>query len=148
MKQYRITSENFVLQGETGDTDAVMSPDDLRELKRLAGLPMVAEGESTSSNGAVGGSNGAGTVGGNLNNVPSAAEVGIQSPVGSNISFTAQDRNDLIREFHVMPGSDLWFIIMFTKPYLNGSLRDHVERYLDKHPEYRPRVFKDTPPNF
>lgn len=140
MKQYRYTSENFVTQGETGDADAFIDPAELNELRRLAGLaPLVTEGESTSSNGAVGGSKGAGTVGGNLNNVPNSTETGIESPVGSNISFTAKERNDLVKEFHVMPGSDLWFIIMFTKPYLNGSLRSKVEDYLKQHPEYRPR---------
>lgn len=136
MKQYRITSENFVLQGETGDADAVINLDDLCELKRLAGLP-VSLAEDLS---------GGGTVGGNLNNVPMGTEVGIQSPIGSNVSFTAKERNDLITEFHVMPGSDLWFIIMFTKPYLNGSLRNKVDEYLNKHPQYRPKVYTDTNP--
>lgn len=136
MKQYRITSENFVLQGETGDADAYIDPAELNELRRLAGLaPLV---ETTPVPG------GAGAVGGNLNNVPNSTEAGIESPVGSNISATAQERNNLMKEFHVMPGTDLWFIINFTKPYLNGSLRQHVEQYLKKHPEYLPRHFPNN----
>jgi len=125
MKTYRITSENFVTQGETGDADAVMDPNDLNEIKRLAGITGLLEAE-------------AGMYTGN-NTVPQAAETGIESPVGSNISFTAQERNALLKEFHVMPGTDLWFIINFTKPFFNGSLRSKVDEYLKQHPEYRPK---------
>ena len=121
MKQYRITSEHFVPQGETGEADTVMDTADLRELKRLAGLP-ITEAE-------------AGLYAGST--VPQASEVGITSPVGSNISWTAGERNDICKEYHAKPGDQLWMLIMFTKPFLNGSLKDHVERYLAKHPEQR-----------
>ncbi len=122
MKQYRITSEHFVSPGETGESDAVMHPDDLAQIKKLAGIVTEA---------------GAGMYAGVP--TPQAAETGITSPVGSNISYTAKERNDLLKEYHVMPGTDLWFLINFSLPYLNGSLRDKVEEYLDQHPEYRPR---------
>lgn len=123
MKQYRITSEHFVHQGETGDADAVMDSQDLYELKRLAGVTGLLEAEAGSYTG--------------QNTVPQAAEDGIESPVGSNISFTAQERRDLEREYGARTGTDLWFIINFTRPYLNGSLRSHVEDYLKKNPQYR-----------
>ena len=100
-----------------------MDPRDLSELKRLAGLPIVEDGGALSGIAAT----------------PRASEEGIQSPVGSNISVTAQERNELLKEFHVQPGTDLWFIINFTKPYLNGSLRDQIENYLNKNPQYRQR---------
>jgi hypothetical protein len=125
MKQYRVTSQNFVHQGETGDVDAVMDSKDLYELKKLAGVTGLVEAEAGMYTG--------------QNTVPQASENGIQSPIGSNISKTAEDRNSLITEYNAQPGTDLWFIIMFTKPYLNGSLRNHIERYLKDHPEYRPR---------
>jgi hypothetical protein len=125
MKTYRITSENFVLQGETGDADAVMDPQDLTELKRLAGITGLLEAEAGVYTG--------------QNTVPQATEYGIQSPIGSNISYTAEDRRELEREYHAKPGTDLWFIINFTKPYLNGSVRSKVEEYLKQHPEYRVR---------
>lgn len=128
MKQYRITSEHFVHQGETGDADAVMHPDDLAQLKKLAGIVTEA---------------GAGMYTGH-NTVPQAAETGITSPVGSNISYTAKERNDLLKEYHVMPGTDLWFLIMFSLPYMTGCLRDKVEEYLKEHPEYRPRSFPNN----
>jgi len=124
MKQYRITSANFVHQGESGDVDAVMDAQDLAELKRLAGVPSLLEADAG---------------GGGIATTPRAIEDGITSPVGSNISVTANERNELMREYAVQPGTDLWFIINFTRPYLNGSLRAHVEKYLKQHPEYRPR---------
>jgi hypothetical protein len=131
MKQYRITQADFVLPGESGDTDAVMDLQDLAEIKKLAGITgLVTEA-------------GAGMYTGH-NSVPQAAETGIQSPVGSNISYTAKERNDLLKEYHVMPGSDLWFLINFSLPYMTGSLRDKVEEYLKQHPEYRPRSFPNN----
>lgn len=130
MKQYRITQADFVLPGESGDADAVMDTQDLAEIKRLAGITGLLEAE-------------AGVYTGH-NTVPQAAETGIQSPVGSNISYTAKERNDLLKEYHVMPGTDLWFLINFSLPYMTGSLRDKVEEYLTKHPEYRPRSFPNN----
>ena len=130
MKQYRITSENFVLQGETGDADAFIDPTELTELKKLAGITGLLEAEAGMYTG--------------QNTVPQAIAPGIESPVGSNISQTAETRNELEREYHAKPGSDLWFIINFTKPYLNGSVRDKVEAYLKQHPEARPRSFPNN----
>jgi hypothetical protein len=141
MKQYRITSEHFVSPGETGDPDAFMDPAELNELKRLAGLPFGVN-EST------GDMSQPGPVGGLIDQTPQAGENGIVSPVGtikqapygSNISYTAQERNALEREYGAKPGDDLWFIINFSKPYLNGSLRDKCEEFLKANPEYRPRT--------
>jgi hypothetical protein len=117
MKQYRIISADYVLPGETGDADAVLDSADLNAIRKLAGL-VTEDGIAAT---------------------PRATEDGIQSPVGSNISKTAEDRRELEREYGAQPGTDLWFIINFTKPFLNGSLRSHIEDYLKKHPEYRPR---------
>jgi hypothetical protein len=122
MKQYRITQADFVLPGETGDADAVMDLQDLAEIKKLAGITGLLEAEAGMYTG--------------QNTVPQAGEEGIQSPLGSNISVTAADRRELEREYGARPGTDLWFIINFTKPFLNGSLRQHVEKYLSQHPEY------------
>lgn len=125
MKQYRVTSENFVLAGETGDADAYMDPAELNELKKLAGISGLVEAGPGMYTG--------------QNTVPQASEEGIESPVGSNISWTAKERRDLEDEYHAQPGTDLWFLINFTKPYLNGSLRSKVEEYLKQNPQYRPR---------
>lgn len=122
MKQYRYTSEHFVHQGETGDADAVMDHNDLRDLKRLAGLIENSE---------------AGLVGGNIDNVPQAQETGIVSPVGSNVSYTSTERNALLQKYDARPGDDLWFLIMFTKFGLNGSVEDHIAQYFKTHPDAR-----------
>jgi len=130
MKQYRITQADFVLPGETGDANAVMDAQDLAEIKKLAGITGLLEAEAGVYTG--------------QNTVPQAGEEGIESPVGSNISFTAKERRELEKEFHAQPGTDLWFLINFTKPYFNGSLRSKVEEYLKQHPEYRPRSFPNN----
>jgi len=124
VKQYRITSEHFVLPGETGDADAVMDAADLAEIKKLAGL--VTEAEAGMYTG--------------VNTVPQATETGITSPVGSNISQTAETRNELMAKYHAKPGTDLWFIINFTKPYLNGSVEDKIKEYLQRHPDAAPNL--------
>jgi hypothetical protein len=100
-----------------------MHPDDLAEIKRLAGIPITEAG--------------AGMYTGH-NTVPQAAENGITSPVGSNISYTAATRNELMDKYKPRPGSDLWFIINFTLPYLTGSVEDKIEEYFKQHPEQRP----------
>ena len=125
MKQYRITQADFMLPGETGDADAVMDARDLAEIKKLAGITGLLEAEAGMYTG--------------QNVAPQATEDGIESPVGSNISVTAQERRALEAECHAKPGTDLWFIINFTKPYLNGSVLQKVEQYLKQNPEYRPK---------
>lgn len=125
MKQYRITAQDFVLPGETGDADAVMDSADLQAIKRLAGITGLLE-------------SGAGMYAGVV--TPQASEEGITSPVGSITNNLAQERSDLMKEFAVQPGTDLWFIINFTQPHLTGSLRAHVEDYLKKNPQYRPKT--------
>jgi hypothetical protein len=137
MKQYRITSEHFVPQGEAGYTDAFMDQDQLSELKRLAGLPLLVNENET----ALGGSKGAGPVGGNLDNVPQAQETGITSPVGSNISVTARDRDALLKKYNAKPGDELWFLINF-EPVRGlganaGTLEQKITNYLQTHPAER-----------
>jgi hypothetical protein len=122
MRQYRITAADFQQQTEP---DAVMDTADLRELKRLAGMP-ITEAEAGMYSG--------------QNSVPQATETGITSPVGSNISQTAAERNALLDKYQARPGTDLWFLINFTKPFFpGGSLEDHIARYFRQHPERRPK---------
>jgi hypothetical protein len=130
MKQYRITSANFVPQGETGGADAYIDPQELNNLKRLAGMPVFEDGEPR----------GAGLVGGNLDNVPQAQETGIKSPVGSTQQNIARERRQMEQEFAVQPGSDLWFLINFTVPQGEKNLRNYVEEYLKKNPGARPKL--------
>ena len=109
----------------------------LQELKKLAGMPI---GEATGGMN----DNGAGMVDGIGIQTPQASEEGITSPMGSNISYTAKERNDLLKKYHVMPGTDLWFLINFSLPKLNGSLEQHVQKYLKDHPQHAPRNMPGT----
>jgi len=127
MKQYRYTSANFVPQGETGEADAFIDPRELNELKRLAGMPIVEQQPR-----------GAGLVGGNLDNVPQAQETGITSPVGSTERNISRERKQLCQEYAAQTGTDLWFIIMFTEPRGEKTLKHYIEEYLTKNPESRP----------
>ena len=128
MKQYRITSEHFVLQGETGDADAIMDSKDLYELKRLAGVTGLLEAEAGMYTG--------------QNTVPQAGEDGIASPLGNNMTNTANYRNELLDKYQARPGDELWFMINF-EPVRGlgeaaGHLEEKIETYLKKHPEKRP----------
>lgn len=129
MKQYRITSEHFVLPGETGEADAVMNADDLHELKKLAGL--VTEG-------------GPGVISG-IAATPQASEEGILSAVGSNITTTAAHRNALLDKYHARPGSRLWFLINF-EPVRGmgantGTLEDKIKALIKQHPDEDPKNY-------
>ena len=135
MKQYRITSDNFVLQGETGDTDAVMNAQDLAEIKKLAGITGLVEGEGQ-------GPAGLGGVYDPANNIPNSGDSYSPSPVGSNVTDTAAYRNELLEKYDARPGDWLWFMINF-EPVRGlgegaGHLEDKIKEYLDKHPELRP----------
>jgi len=147
MKQYRYTSENFVHSGETGDADAYIDAADLNELKKLSGIPVnlpLAEDMS---------SNGAGLVGGNMDNVPQAQECGIVSPVGTNVTHTAKHRNELLELYNARPGDELWFLINFDEvrgpPANNGTLEQKIQQYLktcslDNRRRHDPNFDSDT----
>ena len=128
MKQYRITSDHFVLPGETGEADAFMDPRALTELKKLAGITGLLEAEAGVYTG--------------QNTVPQATEDGIESPVGSNITNTAQYRNQLLEKYQVRPGDELWFMINFEPVRGLGEAAGHLEQkiqaYFKKYPEKRP----------
>lgn len=101
MKQIRITSEHFVDKQPEID-DAVLSADDpIHELRHLAGLPParnVYEDQQATSN-----------------------PTGHMSPVGSNISVTGMEKRRLERENNIKPGTDEWFKLWFSRPYLTGE---------------------------
>jgi hypothetical protein len=112
MKQYRITSANFVSPGETGDNNAYMAPDDLAQLKKLAGIGTLGLLEDY-------------TAGGHENSPQAmqdgAADKDMPSPVGSNISITGMEKRQLEKKNHIKPGSPEWFQLWFSKPYLTGE---------------------------
>ena len=40
---------------------------------------------------------------------------------GSNISVTGNEKAQLMRENDIKPGTDAWFKLWFSKPYLTGE---------------------------
>lgn len=52
---------------------------------------------------------------------------GIKAPgtdngnVGSNISITAAQKAEIMKTNNIKPGSDAWFKLWFSKPYLTGE---------------------------
>jgi hypothetical protein len=40
---------------------------------------------------------------------------------GSNISLTGMEKQKLEREHNIKPGTDAWFKLWFSKPYLTGE---------------------------
>ena len=108
MKQYRYTSQHWNPVGESGHDDAVMDIADLQRIKKLAGLPITEDYYTA------GGHDPALTT-------PNDSNAGIMSPVGSNISYTAAEKRRLERENNIKPGTDEWFKLWFSRPYLTGE---------------------------
>jgi hypothetical protein len=46
---------------------------------------------------------------------------GHMSPLGGNISATAAEKRRLERENNIKPGTDEWFKLWFSRPYLTGE---------------------------
>jgi hypothetical protein len=108
MKQYRFTSENWIIQGESGHDDAVMDTADLARIKKLAGIPITEDYyEAGGHDPAL--------------STPNDSNVGNMSPVGSNISYTGMEKRRLERENNIKPGSPEWFKLWFSRPYLTGE---------------------------
>jgi hypothetical protein len=40
---------------------------------------------------------------------------------GSNISVTGNEKGELMRKHDIRPGTDEWFKLWFSKPYLTGE---------------------------
>jgi hypothetical protein len=92
MKQYRFSVEDFVPQGEQGHEDAVLDPNDpIYEMKRLAGIP--------SSN----------------------VMQEYKGFAGSNISVTGNEKGELMKKHDIRPGTQEWFRLWFSKPYLTSE---------------------------
>ena len=95
MKQYRITSENI---GKDATDDCVLDPNDpINEIKRmqyLAGLGQSPQYKEYK--------------------LPNVDE-------GSNISITGDEKGKLMKKNNIKPGTDEWFKLWFSKPYLTGE---------------------------
>jgi hypothetical protein len=112
MKQYRITSANFVSPGETGDPNAHMDADDLAQLKRLAGVGTLGLLEDY-------------TAGGHENSPAAqhamADDVDMSSPLGGKDSMPDSEKRQLEKQNHIKVGTPEWFQLWFSKPWLTGE---------------------------
>lgn len=47
----------------------------------------------------------------------------IPTPVtdGSNVSITGNEKGELMKKNNIRPGTDEWFRLWFSKPYLTGE---------------------------
>lgn len=98
MKQYRITSANFVEEGSTGDPDAFMDPTDLARLKQLAGLNPLLEMSHS---------------------IPVDAEEPF-SPVGA-VPNDISSKRQIEKQLNIKTGTPEWFRLWFAKPELTGE---------------------------
>ena len=46
---------------------------------------------------------------------------GFQPYGGSNISITGNEKGELMRKNNIKPGTEEWFKLWFSKPYLTGE---------------------------
>ena len=92
MKQYRITTQDI---NPSADDDCYLAPDDpiheLKAIQHLAGLGGEARLHELRAN------------------------------QGSNISVTGNNKGKLMRKHNIKPGTDEWFKLWFSLPYLTGE---------------------------
>ena len=94
MKQYRVTAGDFVSPDAVDDT--VLDPNDLANLKKLAGID------------------------GKLDILSQQPPANCDTNV-ENISHTAQEKADYMRKQNIKPGTQEWFKLWFTLPYLTNT---------------------------
>jgi hypothetical protein len=46
---------------------------------------------------------------------------GLKPYEGSNISITGNEKGELMKKHNIKPGTDEWFKLWFSKPYLTGE---------------------------
>ena len=92
-QKHRITTDNITPPGRD---DCVLSEDDVaREIARLQFL-------------------------GGLGNLDRSTEYRSE-PQGSNISLTGSEKRALERKHNIQPGTDAWFQLWFSRPYLTNE---------------------------
>lgn len=92
MKQYRITTEHL---NNSSDDDCYLAPDDpvheLKAIQYLAGLGADARLHE------------------------------MRAKQGSNISVTGMSKQELERKHNIKPGTQEWFKLWFSLPYMTGE---------------------------
>lgn len=91
MRQIRFTLDDFISNSDSSIPDAVLSEQDLNNIRVLAGLRPL----------------------------PSKEPV-VKEQI-MNMTHTAQARADYMREYNIQPGTESWFRLWFSLPYLTGN---------------------------
>ena len=94
MKQHRITSEAFnpPSAGDVPVPDAFIDPQDLYELKCLAGIDTLGLMRPVDT-----------------------------KEVSENLSHAGTEKAELMRKHNIKPGTDEWFALWFSLPKLTGK---------------------------
>jgi hypothetical protein len=117
MKQYRYTTANYTPQ-ETAIPDAVMDTSELNDIRRLAGMPLLAEhGEKIAPTKDP--ENNISPVGSDTH--ADFSHTDFAKGEGANISKTAMEKRKIEHDKNIRPGTDEWFQLWFSKPYLTGE---------------------------
>lgn len=101
MKQYRITTDNIP---QDSDEDAYLAPNDpiqeLKVIQYLAGLGSQTRLQEYRAH-------------------TDAHNKEINK--GSNVSVTGNEKGELMKKHDIKPGTDEWFKLWFSRPYLTGE---------------------------
>lgn len=98
MKQYKITSETFRLEGEDPSIPSTLvDPQELARMKKLAGIDQLGLMERVAQE---------------------RMSDGSHSPVDGSVGT---DKAKYQRDHNIRPGSDEWFQLWFAKPKLTGE---------------------------
>ena len=111
MKQIRITSADFVPEGEQGYPDAGMHPDDLNELRKLAGLSGLKLVEDYYQ------------AGGHDPAIddPNNNDQAMPSVLGGISNKSLLDKRKIERDQNIKVGTPEWFKLWFSKTELTGE---------------------------
>lgn len=98
MKQYKITSTDFVPQGETGEPNAFMDPADLARIKQLAGINSLVE---------------------TTLNIQQDTDEPL-SPIGA-VNNNLSQKRQIEKSLNIKVGTPEWFRLYFARPSLTGE---------------------------
>lgn len=99
MKQYKITSETFRLEGEDSTLPScVVDPEELARMKKLAGIDQLGLMERVQAE--------------------KKMSSGLESPVSGEIGTSKAEYQ---RKHNIRPGTDEWFRLWFARPNLTGE---------------------------